>query len=181
MRRARFWIPANVDKDLFSRRSAPAAPLNSTLVIGFGNGLRSDDGAGICAATLVAEQSPTLRVIATPQLTPDLAEDIASAAQLVFLDAYAAPEAGASLRVERVCGDGAGGASAVAHHASPAALVQLAKAIFGAAPDAWVVGIPAFSFAAGEVISPGTLHSIDEAVALIGGRALFEDQEGGST
>ena len=180
MRRARFWIRANVDKNLLSRRSAPAAALNSTLIIGFGNGLRSDDGAGIRAATLIAEQSPTLRVIATQQLTPDLAEDIASATQLVFLDAYAAPEAGASLRVERVFGDGVGSASAVAHHASPAALAQLAKAVFGTAPEVWIVGIPAYSFAAGEVISPGTLHSIDEAVALIGRRALVEDQEGGS-
>lgn len=162
------------------RRSAPAAPLNSTLVIGFGNALRGDDGAGIRAATLVAEQSPSLRVIATQQLTPDLADDIASAAQLVFVDAYAAPDAGAGLRVERVFGDGADGGSVAAHQASPAVLLQLTKAIFGTVPETWVVGIPAYSFAVGEVISPETLQSIDEAAALIGGRALFEDQEGGS-
>lgn len=161
------------------RCSVPTVPLNTTLVIGFGNGLRSDDGAGIRAATLIAEQSPTLRIIATQQLTPDLAEDIAFTAQLVFLDAYAAPGAGANLRVQRVFAHDAGRVSPAGHHGSPAGLMRLASEVFGTAPDAWVVGIPAYSFAAGEVFSPGTLQSIDEAVALIGGRALFEDQEGG--
>ena len=171
MRLAKFWILANVDRNLFSQPKATAASLDARLLIGFGNGLRSDDGAGLRAATLIAEQSPSLRVIIAQQLTPDLAEDIAAAAQVVFIDAYAAPETSARLRVERVFSGDTGRVSPAAHHGSPAGLMRLAREVFGAAPDAWVVGIPAYSFVAGEAISPGTSYWIHEAVALVGGCA----------
>ena len=51
------------------------------LVIGFGNALRSDDGAGFKAAVLLEAElsSPTVSVIATHQLTPELAEPVARA------------------------------------------------------------------------------------------------------
>lgn len=154
---------ANVDSHHFS-----------PLVIGYGNDLRSDDGAGIHAATRLAEQSAQPRVIMARQLTPDLAEDIATAAQVVFVDAYAALEHDAQLRIDKISGDDSHNSSALGHHGDPEELMQLADQLFGKTPDAWVVGIPAFSFDAGETISPETLHRIDEAVALIGGCALFE-------
>ena len=138
------------------------------LVIGYGNDLRSDDGAGVRAATILAAQSLPLRVVIATQLTPDLAEDIASAAQVVFVDAYPAPESGASLRVEKIFGDEAEKPSVMGHYGNPAALLHLAEELFGASPDAWMVGIPAYSFIAGETISPETSYWIDEAVALIG-------------
>ena len=53
----------------------------TALVIGYGNTLRSDDGAGVIAATRLAEKSSTHQVIAVQQLTPHLAENIASAAR----------------------------------------------------------------------------------------------------
>ncbi len=149
-------------------------PLHETLVIGYGNDLRSDDGAGIRAATMIATQSPQSRVIIAHQLTPDLADDIATAAHVVFVDAYEAQEAGAKLRVEKISTTDAGNASVIGHHGDPAGLIQLADQLFGTVPDAWIVGIPAFSLDAGETISTETLHMIDEAVALIGGRAFSE-------
>ena len=148
------------------------------LVIGYGNTLRSDDGAGVIVATRVAEQSPEWRkspeVIVTRQLTPDLAESIASAAQVVFVDAYAADQRDAGLRIERLSNGDTQAASALDHHADPAALLGLADRVFGKQPDAWVVGIPAFNFDIGESVSPATLRCIDEAVALLGGRAAAE-------
>lgn len=155
----------------------PTSSGQRTLLIGYGNDLRSDDGAGVRAAARLAARLPKSSrsrhtdVIVTQQLTPDLAEDIAAAEQVVFIDAYAADGAGADLRVERVRADGTR-ASAIGHHGDPACLMRLAGQLFGRVPDAWVVGIPAFSFEAGETISPGTSRGIDEAVALIGGRAF---------
>ena len=141
----------------------------STLVIGYGNVLRSDDGAGVIAATRLAEQSSPPRVIAAQQLTPDMAESIASAAQVVFVDAYAADRRDAGLRVERIASGDIQPAPALDHHADRAALLRLADRLYGKRPDAWVVGIPAFRFDIGESVSPATARRIDEAVELLVG------------
>ena len=98
-------------------------------IIGCGNPVRSDDGAGVIAATRLAEQASTLqqapRVIAAQQLTPDLAENIASAAQVVFVDAYAADQRDAVLHVERIASGDIHPAPALDHHADPAAAVEV--------------------------------------------------------
>ena len=154
-----------------------ASGLSLRVVIGYGNDLRSDDGAGIHVATRLAAQSPQSQVIVTHQLTPDLAEDIATAEQVIFVDAYAAHESNARLRIDKISGNhscNSHAPSALGHHGAPQGLMHLAHQLFGKTPDAWVVGIPAFCFDAGETISPETLHRINEAVALIKGRALFE-------
>ena len=151
-----------------------ASDLSLRVVIGYGNDLRSDDGAGIHVATRLAAQLPQSLVIVTHQLTPDLAEDIATAEQVIFVDAYAAHESNARLRIDKISGDDSYNPSALGHHGAPQGLMHLAHQLFGKTPDAWVVGIPAFCFDAGETISPETLHRINEAVALIEGRALFD-------
>src|SRR5690242_12882091 len=58
------------------------------LVIGYGNELRRDDGVGAKVACAVAEwHLPGIEAIVCHQLTPELAERIASAAHVVFVDA----------------------------------------------------------------------------------------------
>jgi len=136
------------------------------LIIGYGNDLRSDDGAGIRAAAMIAARDLKTRVITCHQLTPELADDIARAAQVVFIDAYAADENGVRLRIERI-GNG-DMSSAQGHRSDPASLLDLARRLNGRVPEAWVVGIPAYCFDAGEVISRATAQRIDEVVAWFG-------------
>ena len=70
----------------------------SLLVIGYGNALRGDDGAGPCAARLFGERCAAQpgpddtqsRALALHQLLPELVDDLAQAARVVFLDAYPA-------------------------------------------------------------------------------------------
>ena len=69
-------------------------------------------------------------------------------------------------------------ASAVLLWLLSVALLRLADRLYGKRPDAWVVGIPAFNFDIGESVSPATLHRIDEAVALLGGRAAMAGKGG---
>ena len=147
-------------RDEFRRASV------ARLIIGYGNDLRSDDGAGIRAAAMIAARDLKTRVITCHQLTPELADDIARAAQVVFIDAYAADENGARLRVERI-GD-ADMSSAQGHRSDPAALLDLARRLYGRVPEAWVVGVPAYCFDAGETISRATAQRIDEVVAWFG-------------
>ena len=155
------------------KQSSPAA---ATLVIGYGNDLRGDDAAGVRAAALLAGREPELRSIVTRQLTPDLAGDIAQAERVVFVDAYPADRANAPLRVEKVPTGDDVHASPLGHRNDPANLVRLVRQLFGTAPEAWVVGIPAFCFDAGEAVSPRTSQWVDEAVALIEGCSFFEQE-----
>ena len=148
--------------------TAPSAipPRAALLVIGYGNALRSDDGAGIRAAAMIAARDSLARVITCQQLTPELVDDIAAASQVVFIDAYAANEEGSRLRIERVGTDELDGG--LGHRADPARLLALAGRLHGHFPDAWVVGVPAYCFDAGEVISSETARRVDDAVALFG-------------
>ena len=147
-------------------RQAGVASHATRLIIGYGNDLRSDDGAGIRAATMIAARDLPARVITCQQLTPELVDDIAAAAQVVFIDAYAADECGARLRIERI-GDG-DMSRAQGHRSDPASLLDLARWLNGRVPEAWVVGIPAYCFDAGEVISRATAQRTDEVVAWFG-------------
>ena len=148
-----------------SRSPSALAPA-ARLLIGYGNDLRSDDGAGIRAAQMIAARDLPVRVITCHQLTPELVDDIAAVAQVVFVDAYAASERGARLRIERIGDGNAGGAPA--HRSDPAALLELARRLHGRVPDAWVIGIPAYCFDAGEAISRATAQRVDEVVAWFG-------------
>lgn len=142
-------------------------PAASTLVIGYGNDLRGDDGAGICVAGKIAKQSPQTRVIIIHQLTPELAGDIATASRVLFIDAYPARETGAKLRIEKISATQARSESAIGHHGDPSSLLRLADELFGAAPEAWLIGIPAFNFDLGEKFSPQTTERIDEAIETV--------------
>jgi Ni,Fe-hydrogenase maturation factor len=72
----------------------------SCLVIGYGNDLRGDDGAGPRVAELVRGwRLPGLTAIAVRQLTPELAEPLASAEFALFVDARP-PDGTEDVRVE---------------------------------------------------------------------------------
>lgn len=153
------------------------------LVIGYGNALRGDDGAGPCAAQRIGARSAgerrgvALRTLAVHQLLPELVDDIARAERVVFIDAYLANEAdeaneAAPLRVEAVeAVDAVDAVDARAeagmpsvHASSPAALLALCARLYARVPPACVVGIPAYDFAPGAAISPRTAQRIEEAV-----------------
>jgi len=74
------------------------------LIIGYGNTLRGDDGAGPRVAEVVAGWSlPNVRAISAAQLTPELAEALAGAEVVIFVDAQVSQAAGrpaASIRFE---------------------------------------------------------------------------------
>jgi hydrogenase maturation protease len=60
----------------------------TVVVIGYGNTLRGDDGAGPAVAQAIADRAlPGVRSLAVPQLTPELAEIVAEANLVVFVDA----------------------------------------------------------------------------------------------
>src|SRR5208337_400443 len=64
-------------------------PSSRCLILACGNTLRSDDGIGPWLAAWAEDKfrdNPEVRVIARQQWTPDLAEEIAAAAAVLFID-----------------------------------------------------------------------------------------------
>ena len=135
-----------------------------TLVIGYGNTLRRDDGAGVAAARRLERRYPGTAVVTLQELHPEIAEEVAGCDIAIFLDA--------SVRVRGVCvtrilpdRDAAG---ADGHALTPGAVLGLCAALYGRTPEeALLVEIPAFECGFGERMSEGTLRMIDCTAHLV--------------
>lgn len=135
------------------------------LVLGYGNELRGDDGAGPRVAAAVAEWNLNqVRGVALHQLTPDLAAPIAHAEGVVFVDARFA-SGRQDVEVTPVVPEP--GVDVAAHISDPRALLALARALFGRCPPAWLITIPASNFDFGAGLSPATEQGIAPALSAV--------------
>ena len=144
------------------------------LVIGYGNTLRQDDGVGPkVAETVAALALPGVRTLACPLLTPELAEPASQARVAIFVDA--AVDAPREVQMRRLVP--AETSQVMAHAASPATLLALARDVFGHAPEAWWLTIPVEDLGIGETFSPLAQRGFEAAVAEVRGlaRGLGED------
>ena len=131
------------------------------LVIGYGNTLRSDDGVGPRVAEATeALDLPGVRVIVRGLLTPELAEPIACAARVIFVDASVDAPAEVQLRPLSP----AATSQVLAHAADPRTLLALARDVFGHAPAAWWLTIPVQNLAIGEELSAKARLGLARAV-----------------
>jgi hydrogenase maturation protease len=140
----------------------PSAPATVPwLVIGYGNTLRRDDGAGVRVAEAVERLGlPGVEVLTRHQLTPELAPVLATAHSAVFVDATVDDHHTGRWRVLRP----ALRPSALAHAADPRTLLALAKGLFGHAPRAWLITVPAPDMGYGEGLSPVAAAGVAAAV-----------------
>jgi hydrogenase maturation protease len=129
----------------------------NTLVIGYGNSVRGDDGAGPFVARQLGAGA-----IACHQLTPELAEPISQAHQVIFVDAHAGVPAG-QITIQPIQPR----ASAAIHRFDPETLLAWSRQIYGHAPEAILIGIGAESFGLGEGLSPQARRAAREALRAI--------------
>jgi hydrogenase maturation protease len=142
------------------------------LVVGYGNPLCGDDGAGPAVVARLAGD-PRLahaELRTSHQLTPELARDIACASLVVLVDAGTGSAPGEVVvgRVE----PGVDGGSAWSHRVDPAGLATLAKVLYGVVPPVFTVCIGAESMELGDDLSPAVaaaLGTAADAVATIVG------------
>jgi len=131
------------------------------LVLGYGNTLRSDDGVGPRVAEAVAElRLPNVEVLSTPQLTPELAEPVSRARQVVFVDA--AIDAPREVQLRKLAP--ADSAQVMAHAADPRTILALSRDVFGKAPEAWWLTIPIEQTGIGEELSPLAIEGCSTAI-----------------
>ncbi|MGL6344544.1 MAG: hydrogenase maturation protease [Waterburya sp.] len=137
------------------------------LVIGYGNTLRSDDGAGQIVANQIASWNlPWMRSLAVQQLTPELAEYLADADIVIFVDAIVS----SNINSEKIeikileCDDKY---LNLGHIGNPHCLLYLSKIIYNKIPKAYWILIPAINFEFGEKISDITKKGIQQSLAKI--------------
>ncbi len=127
------------------------------LVIGLGHPLRRDDAVGLWVASRLPSAAG-LKVIGAQELTPELIPQVAVADLVIFVDS----RVGAGpVRWERVR---PGPRPALTHAFTPQGLLAWAEHLFGQAPEAWLVTIPAKDLSLGEGLSPRTRRLAEDLV-----------------
>jgi len=144
------------------------------LVIGFGNTLRGDDGAGYYVAETIAQWSnATVKSIYVHQLTLDLAVEIADHQRVIFIDAvpYEHSSYGecATVIIQPLYADAyqPGRNSYAGHYSSPNALLAVAQHLYGINPIAYQILIPAADFSFGDAFSEVTANCVKLALAKV--------------
>jgi hydrogenase maturation protease len=127
-----------------------------------GNKARGDDGAGRRVAELIEDQlAGDVVLISTPQLDVVMAEQVAAASAVVFVDAErrSAP----AVRVDELVADTA---HTNAHAIDPAGLLALAETLYGATPQASIVSVAGPEMGHGEGLSETAEAASREAASV---------------
>lgn len=128
-------------------------PRDHILIIGYGNTLRGDDGVGPKVAEAVeALQLPGVRTLICQQLSPEHADPISQAQLVIFVDAAVDAPNEVQLRTLKPNES----SQLMAHAADPRTMLALARDVFGHAPEAWWLTIPAVKLGFGSDLSPET-------------------------
>ena len=140
--------------------------VGSTLVLAWGNPGRRDDGLGPALADAIGALAvPGLEVESNYQLQVEDAAEVARHRRVLFVDADRAGEA--PFWVRRL-EPAAGGIGFTSHSVSPGRLLALGRELFGAEPEAWLMGIRGYEFDEfGEGLSPRARTNLAAAVDFV--------------
>lgn len=131
------------------------------LVIGYGNTLRSDDGVGPKTVEAIEQLAlPGVQTLVCGLLTPELADPISKARRVIFVDA--AVDAPREVQLRPL--EPAESSQIMAHAADPRTMLALARDVFGHAPEAWWLTIPAREIGIGETLTPFAQRGMDHAI-----------------
>ncbi len=154
--------------------------MKSTLLLGYGNLDRQDDGVawhilrrvanrlGLPAPETAEEDFTDTgvepHITFFLQLTPEMAEALSQFERVCFIDAHtgAVPE---EVHMEAVTG--AYQASPFTHHLTAATLLALCDALYHVSPEAVLLSVRGYEFGFERTLSPRTDSLADQAAALI--------------
>ena len=156
------------------------------LLVGYGNPLRGDDGVGPVVAegflaeaeALMGPAAGEVKVVAVPQLLPELAELFAEAERVVLVDASMGDPPG-TVRVRRVEPSTATG-EPVIHAYDPATLAAWAGQLYGRTPVVQVIAVGTQSFAFGQGLTPDVAAVVPEVMRTAARLFLESPPAGGS-
>ncbi len=146
----------------------PAAT-QPVLILACGNTLRSDDGVGPWLAEWAAQRFPAqsdVRILAPLQWTPELAEDIALARAVLFVDCAINTAPGQLDLIPITPAPAQPGLAT--HHLGAPQLLSLAQQLYGAYPSAAsLLTVGAGSTELGERFSPAVQAVLPSACSLL--------------
>ena len=144
-------------------------PQSRCLILACGNTLRGDDGAGPWLAAWAENRfrtEPAVRVVSRQQWTPELAEEIAHAESVLFIDC-AIHTAPGMLRLAAVKLPSNAPALS-AHHLGPAELLALSRSLYDSLPrSALLLTIGAGSLELSEQFSDAVQAALSDACKLV--------------
>lgn len=139
------------------------------LIIGYGNLLRQDDGAGYWVAEQLATQlnpPQAVRVLAVHQLTPELALELAAedVKRVLFIDARRNQIK--SLAMRKV--DPATGLmGSCGHQLAPELLLHMTQTLYQRSPQGWLLTLAAQQLDMGEMFSATAQSAVTQALTLV--------------
>ena len=153
--------------------------MNRTLLIGYGNPDREDDGVawhilraltikmGLPTPTSYEDEFPQNTQVDFAfhlQLTPEMAEEIAAYEYVCFVDAHTGniPK---SVRIIDVESDFQ--RSPFTHHLTPQSLISICETLYGKKPDAALLSVLGYRFLFTRQLSEETTMLVPQAVDLI--------------
>jgi len=147
--------------------------MEKTLIIGYGNPLRGDDGLGWHAAQQLdmSIHIENVEIISCHQLTPELADPVSKADFVIFIDACWGDAPG-----KICCGPVEVGLSShtdskhttLSHYFDPPTLIALAQGLYGRRPEAFVLSVSSRSFGYGEGLSPSVMALLPKLLGYVG-------------
>ena len=149
-----------------------------TLLLGWGNPDRQDDGAAWHILEEIARRSGLpvpeeegesfaplgneLDLLFTLQLTPELAEIVSGYKRAVFIDAHTG-NIDQDLNFHPLTA--LFQTSPLTHHFTPESCLELAERVYGAAPRAWLMSVRGYRFGFDRELSQPTAELVQEAVS----------------
>jgi hydrogenase maturation protease len=151
-----------------------------TLVIGYGNPSRRDDGVALTVINGLRQRLglPSLTdnddgyddlgsavdTLFMQQLTPELSQTMSAYDAVIFVDAHVGkfPE-----MIRRVAVGVSAEPAIVSHHVKPGALLEIALRLYGHAPAGELVSVRGFDFDFGEELTPATAAAAEQVVGEI--------------
>jgi hydrogenase maturation protease len=146
---------------------------NRTLVIGFGNPLRGDDGFGweVAARLTSVENDGSIEVLTVHQLTPEMIETLSQFNQVIFIDASCEGIPG-EWRCDPVSA-GEINPNALGHRFGIPELLGHARKLYGSTPQALLISVSGESFECRDHLTPRIEAGASEVVAYIRNRVSF--------
>jgi hydrogenase maturation protease len=139
------------------------------LILACGNTMREDDGVGPSLAQWAEEHwrdDARVRVLCDHQWTPDMAEEVAAADTVIFVDCALDQAPGQIILRELSAASLKPGL--VTHHLGAAELLRVAQDLYGMQPRrACLLTIGAGSIELGEGLSPAVRDALPDAEALL--------------
>jgi hydrogenase maturation protease len=132
-------------------------------IVGYGNRERRDDGVGpilVERLNRFFEPAKGINLLAVPQLTADLVEELKNAERILFVDA-ALDDSAHRRTWRRVVAD-TRRLPYLTHHVQPAHLLGLLKMLYRRSVFAWLISVCGSDFEFGEGLSPKTARAAAE-------------------